>query len=112
MFCLSLRLVQQVKDINSTKAAFNSATASKIQADYDNIVLAKKLRDESAQIVDKMAAELEARTDISESLELLVGKTRSLMQLWNKSAVDEALSFVRWHKAKENGVVDGKTQVR
>ncbi|XP_048488558.1 inositol polyphosphate-4-phosphatase type I A-like [Plutella xylostella] len=105
-----IRLVQQVKDINSTKAAFNSATASKIQADYDNIVLAKKLRDESAQIIDKMAAELEARTDISESLELLVGKTRSLMQLWNKSAVDEALSFVRWHKAKENGVVDGKTQ--
>lgn len=39
------RLVQQAKDVNSTKAAINSATTNKILAEYDNVVATRRLRD-------------------------------------------------------------------
>lgn len=52
--------MQQVKDVNSTKAELNSAT-NKIQAEYENVVAVRRLRDEVTRDLDNLLMLLTAR---------------------------------------------------
>lgn len=67
------RLVQQVKDINSTKAALYSAASSKIQAEYDSVVAVRRLRDEVVHDMERIVVLLQAK-QIDEVLNTVEGK--------------------------------------
>lgn len=54
------RLVQQVKDINSTKAEMNSIT-NKIQAEYDNLVAVRRLREGISEDMEKILMLMQAQ---------------------------------------------------
>lgn len=54
------RLVQQVKDINSTKAELSSIT-NKIQAEYENVVAVRRLRDAVSQDMERIIMLLHAK---------------------------------------------------
>lgn len=61
VFFISIsRIVQQVKDISNTKAALNFAAANKIQAEYDNLIALKRLRDEILTDMERIVVLLQA----------------------------------------------------
>jgi hypothetical protein len=64
--------VQQAKDVNSTKAAIDSATANKIQAEYDNVVATRTLRDGIAVATERVCA-LAQSGRMGEAVETLEG---------------------------------------
>lgn len=67
------RLVQQVKDINSSKAALNLATANKIQVEYDNVVALRRLCEEAGNDMDRVLVLLQAMQK-EEILTVIEGK--------------------------------------
>ncbi|XP_075990875.1 inositol polyphosphate-4-phosphatase type I A [Anticarsia gemmatalis] len=94
-----IRLVQQVKDINSTKAELNSIT-SKIQAEYDNVVAVRRLRDEVSQDMERIIMLLHAKqyTEINTAIEGIKSKVKSILAQWEPAVIEEALSFIGWPK--------------
>lgn len=52
--------MQEVKDINSAKAALNSATANKIQASLDNVFAIQRLCEEAGDDMDRILVLLQA----------------------------------------------------
>lgn len=92
-----IRLVQQVKDINSTKAELNSIT-NKIQTEYDNVVAVRRLRDEVSQDMERVIMLLHAKqyTEITSVVEGIKNKVKSLLAQWEPAVIEESLSFIGW----------------
>ncbi|RVE52200.1 hypothetical protein evm_003119 [Chilo suppressalis] len=105
-----IRLVQQVKDVNSTKAELNSAT-NKIQAEYDNVVAVSRLKDEIMNDMDRVVMLLQATRpiDVMALVEGIKCKIRSILTLWNANAVEESLSYIGWPKNNCNEEKDSQT---
>ncbi|CAK1588461.1 unnamed protein product [Parnassius mnemosyne] len=95
-----IRLVQQVKDINSTKAALNSATANKIQAEYDNVIALRRLCDEAGTDMDRILVLLQAKqnAEIVTVTEDIKCKIKSILALWEPGVVEEMLANIGWPK--------------
>ncbi|CAH2035088.1 unnamed protein product, partial [Iphiclides podalirius] len=95
-----IRLVQQMKDINSTKAALYSATATKIQAEYDNVVALRRLIDESVTDMDRILVLIQAKqtAEIIAVIEAVKGKIKSILALWEPGVVEEMLASIGWPK--------------
>ncbi|XP_072930863.1 inositol polyphosphate-4-phosphatase type I A isoform X2 [Epargyreus clarus] len=93
-----IRLVQQVKDINSTKAALNSATANKIQTEYDNVIALRKLREDVVTDMDRIVVLLQAKqnADVINTLEGIKAKVKSMLRLWEPSVFEESLAIIGW----------------
>ncbi|XP_073956536.1 inositol polyphosphate-4-phosphatase type I A [Choristoneura fumiferana] len=93
-----IRLVQQAKDVNSTKAAINSATANKILAEYDNVVATRRLRDSVVMAAERVGALVRAgRGAVTGALvEDIKSKAKSMLALWEPIAVEESLSVIGW----------------
>ncbi|KAL0902147.1 hypothetical protein ABMA27_000089 [Loxostege sticticalis] len=105
-----IRLVQQVKDVNSSKAELNSAT-NKIQAEYDNVMAVARLRDEILHDMDRVLMLLQANqgADVLSLVEGIKCKVKSLLALWDPGAVEESLSYIGWPKNNTNEETDSQT---
>ncbi|KAM3968505.1 inositol polyphosphate-4-phosphatase type I A [Aphomia sociella] len=105
-----ITLVQQVKDVNSTKAELNSAT-NKIQAEYDNVVAVRRLREELGHDLDRLVMLLLAKqpAEAHSVLEGVKSKAKSLLALWEPSCVEESLSFIGWPNDNYNDDNDSQT---
>ncbi|XP_068617710.1 inositol polyphosphate-4-phosphatase type I A [Battus philenor] len=97
-----IRLVQQVKDINSTKAALNSAAANKIQAEYENVVAVRRLDEEASIDMDRILVLLQAKqtTEIITVINVVKAKIKSIIALWEPCVVEEMLASIGWPKNK------------
>ncbi|CAB3226200.1 unnamed protein product [Arctia plantaginis] len=94
-----IRLVQQVKDINSTKAELSSLT-NKIQTEYDNVVAVRRLRDEVSQDMEKIVMMLQAKqyAAIIGVVEGIKSKVKSILAQFEPAVIEESLSFIGWPK--------------
>ncbi|XP_063837987.1 inositol polyphosphate-4-phosphatase type I A-like [Ostrinia nubilalis] len=105
-----IRLVQQVKDVNSSKAELNSAT-NKIQAEYDNVMAVARLREEVLHDMDRGLMLLQANqgADVLALIEAIKCKVKSLLALWDANVVEESLSYIGWPKNNTNEEPDSQT---
>ncbi|KAL4717549.1 hypothetical protein ACJJTC_000698 [Scirpophaga incertulas] len=105
-----IRLVQQVKDVNSSKAELNSAT-NKIQAEYDNVVALTRIRDDVMNDMDRVVMLLQANqgTEVVNLMEGIKYKMKNLLALWYPDAVEESLSYIGWPKSNGNEENDSQT---
>ncbi|XP_060809526.1 inositol polyphosphate-4-phosphatase type I A [Amyelois transitella] len=95
-----ITLVQQVKDGHS---AADSAR-NKIEAEYENVVAVRRLRDEVSVDLDNVLMMLLAKqTCLAPVLEGLKSKVKSLLALFEPTAIEESLSFIGW---PENNYAD------
>ncbi|CAH1647474.1 unnamed protein product [Spodoptera littoralis] len=103
-----IRLVQQVKDINSTKAEMNSIT-NKIQAEYDNLVAVRRLREGISEDMEKIIMLMQAQQygAITAVVDGIKSKTKSILAQWEPAVVEESLSYIGW--PKNNSPDDGDT---
>lgn len=78
-----------MKDINTTKDAFNSATASKIQAEYDTLVAVRRINGETAAILESISnmAEQRQMDDIQLLLQQVYVFTRKCCSRINNDAL-------------------------
>ncbi|XP_045510028.1 inositol polyphosphate-4-phosphatase type I A [Colias croceus] len=102
-----IRLVQQVKDINSTKAALNSAAANKIQTEYDNVMALRTLRDEIVTDMDRIVVLIQANQciEVRHITEVIKTKTKGMLALWEPKVIEESLAIIGWpkHGCSEDG---------
>ncbi|CAH0577895.1 unnamed protein product [Chrysodeixis includens] len=94
-----IRLVQQVKDINSTKAELSSIT-NKIQTEYDNLVAVRRLREEVSDDMEKIVMLIQAKqfAGVNVVVEGIKSKVKSILAQWEPAVVEESLSFIGWPK--------------
>ncbi|XP_053624028.1 inositol polyphosphate-4-phosphatase type I A-like [Plodia interpunctella] len=99
-----ISLVQKVKDVNSAKAELNSVT-NKIQAEYENVLAVRRLRDEVSQDLDKVLMLLLAKqaAAVAPVVEGMKSKVKSLLALFEPTSIEETLSFIGW---PENNYTD------
>ncbi|XP_028035489.1 type I inositol 3,4-bisphosphate 4-phosphatase-like [Bombyx mandarina] len=105
-----IRLVQHVKDINSSKAELQSIT-NKIQVEYDNVVALRRLRDELSGDMDRIIMLLQAKQieEVQAILDGIKNKAKSILALWDPTAVEETLSYIGWPKDYGYDESDGQT---
>lgn len=92
-----IKLVQQVKDINSFKAEMNSI-GNKIQAEYDNVIAVRRLREELIVDMEKSIMLMQAKQpkNVETVVEHIKEKVKSILTLWEPSSVEQSLSYVGW----------------
>ncbi|CAF4748625.1 unnamed protein product [Pieris macdunnoughi] len=95
-----IRLVQQVKDINSTKAALHSAASNRIQSEYDSVMTLRNFRDEIVTDMDRIIVLIQAKQYIEARhiTEVIKTKTRSMLTLWEPGVIEESLTIIGWPK--------------
>ncbi|XP_023937992.2 inositol polyphosphate-4-phosphatase type I A [Bicyclus anynana] len=106
-----IRLVQQVKDITNTKAALNFAAANKIQAEYDNVVAMRRLRDEILDDLERMVVLLQANQhqEVTNISGVIKTKVKSMLALWEPAVVEESLAIIGWPKHHCNDDPENQT---
>ncbi|KPJ09092.1 Type I inositol-3,4-bisphosphate 4-phosphatase [Papilio machaon] len=106
-----IRLVQQVKDINSSKAAMNLATANKIQVEYDNVVALRRLCEEASHDMDRVLVLLQAKQkeEIVTVIEVIKSKIKSILALWEPCVVEEMLASIGWSKNSCTDISEDQT---
>ncbi|CAK1554649.1 unnamed protein product [Leptosia nina] len=106
-----IRLVQQVKDINSSKAALNSAAANKIQSEYDNVMALRNLKDEIFKDMDRIIVLIQANQNIEarHTTEVIKTKTKGMMTLWEPGVIEESLAIIGWPKHNCNEDNENRT---
>ncbi|XP_039764060.1 inositol polyphosphate-4-phosphatase type I A-like isoform X2 [Pararge aegeria] len=106
-----IRLVQQVKDITNTKAALNFAAANKIQAEYDNVVAVRRLRDEILADMERIVVLLQAnqRKEVVSVIGVIKRKVKSMLALWEPAVVEESLAIIGWPKHHCNDDPENQT---
>ncbi|XP_063633160.1 type II inositol 3,4-bisphosphate 4-phosphatase [Cydia splendana] len=99
-----IRLVQQAKDVNSTKAAIDSATANKIQAEYDTVVAIRTLRDEIADGAARVCMYVQAGRgeEATAVVDDIKSKVKKMITLWDPNAIEESLSVIGWPQKISN----------
>ncbi|VVC86127.1 unnamed protein product, partial [Leptidea sinapis] len=97
-----IRLVQQVKDMNT----LNSVAENRIQAEYDNVVALRMLRDEIVLDLDRIIVLIQAKQciEVQHICEVIKKKTKSLLSLWEPGVIEESLAIIGWPRNN----VDGK----
>ncbi|XP_022125938.2 inositol polyphosphate-4-phosphatase type I A [Pieris rapae] len=95
-----IRLVQQVKDINSTKAALHSAASNRIQSEYDSVMTLRNFRDEIVTDMDRIIVLIQAKqyVEARHITEVIKTKTRSMLTLWEPRVIEESLAIIGWPK--------------
>ncbi|XP_045784070.1 inositol polyphosphate-4-phosphatase type I A [Maniola jurtina] len=106
-----IRLVQQVKDITNTKAALNFAAANKIQAEYDNVIALRRLRDEILTDMERIIVLLQANqhTEVISITGVIKTKAKSMLALWEPAVVEESLAIIGWPKHIANDGPENQT---
>ncbi|KAG6444647.1 hypothetical protein O3G_MSEX003496 [Manduca sexta] len=98
-----IRLVQQVKDINSPKAEMSSIT-NKIHAEYDNVVAVRRLRDEINDDMDRVLMIF-----FFLNLSAVKSKVKSMLTLWDPYAVEDSLSYISCPKSSPSDDPENQT---
>lgn len=92
--------MQQIKDVSSSKVSVNSPGASRVQMASDAVQAIKQLRTAIFAIMGKLLslAKMKQSGGMIQLAEDMITKTRALLTLWDPGLVEEALSFIEWHK--------------